>query len=361
VEYVYLFRRVLIIAVAALFLLGLAACSSGLPGVKGTPEVSPTVISASPTATFTPAPTQTPEVPLALLVAPSGSDPELSGTLQTILTDFADQNGLHVKVLPGLSSSDLDTNTRLVVALPPDPGITNLAAAAPAAQFLAVGIPGLNPGGNLSVIASEGARPDQLGFLAGYIGAVITEDWRVGVISAADTPAGKAAQQGFINGVVYFCGLCRSAHPPFYQYPLYAELPEGASPAEQQGAADYMIDHAVETVYVAPGAGDNFLLDYLAKSDIHIIGSQAPPEGVEDHWVTSVHTDLLSAVQDALPKLLNGEGGLDLQMPLVISDQNETLFSPGRQNLVKETLDNLQTGYIDTGVDPATGESNGGG
>jgi hypothetical protein len=357
VEFVYLFRRVLIIAVAALFLLGLAACSAGLPAGEGTPEASATAISASPTATFTPAPTETPETPLALLVVSSGSDPELSGSLQTILTGFADQNGLRVKVLPGLSAADLDTNTRLVIVLPPDPGVANLAAAAPETQFLVIGIPGLNPNENLSIIASDGARPDQLGFLAGYISAVITEDWRVGVISAGDTPAGKASQQSFINGVVYFCGLCRPAHPPFYQYPLYAELPAGASQADQQGAADYMVDHAVETVYVAPGAGDNFLLDYLAKSDIHIIGSQTPPAGVEDHWVASVHTDLLAAVQASLPKLMNGEGGLDLEMPLVISDQNEALFSPGRQNLVKETLDNLQAGYIDTGIDPATGEA----
>lgn len=353
-------RRILIIVLSALFFLGLAACSSGLPGAKGTPEPSATSVSASPTATFTPSPTETPEAPLALLVAPSGSDPALSGSLQTILTSFADQSGLRAKVLPGLSATDLDAKTRLVIVLPPDPGVATMAASAPGTQFLALGFPGLKPAGNLSVIAADGARPDQLGFLAGYIGTVITEDWRVGVISVGDTPAGKAAQQGFINGVVYFCGLCRTAHPPFYQYPLYAELPAEASQADQQGAADYMIDHAVETVYVAPGAGNEFLLDYLAKSDIHIIGSQTPPAGVEDHWVASVHTDLLAAVQESLPKLLNGEGGLDLHLPLVISDQNEALFSPGRQNLVNETLDNLQIGYIDTGVDPATGEPSGG-
>jgi len=352
-----LFRRVYVFAVSALIFMGLAACSSGLPGIKGPPEASATASPAPPTATFTPAPTQTPEAPLALLVAPSGSDSALSSSLQTILTGIANQAGLRVKVLPGLSAADLDANTHLVIALPPDPGIAQRAAAAPATQFLAIGISGLKPAGNLSVIAADGARPDQLGFLAGYIGAVITEDWRVGVISAGDTPAGKASQQSFINGVVYFCGLCRPAHPPFYQYPLYAELPAGASQADQQGAADYMIDHAVETVYVAPGADDEFLLDYLAKSDIHIIGSQTPPAGLEDHWVASVHTDLLAAVQEALPKLINGEGGLDLQMPLVISDQNDNLFSPGRQNLVKETLDNLEAGYIDTGVDPATGEA----
>ena len=352
-----MFRRFFSIAIVVFLFTGVAACGSGLPGINGPAEPTATVRIVPPTATYTPAPSATPQPPQALLISPSGADPELSSSLQTILTGSASQAGLRVKVLPGLSIEDLSANTHLVVVLPPDPGLANLAASAPATQFLAVGIPGLTPGGNLSVVAAEGNRPDQLGFLAGYIGAVITGDWRVGVISIGDTVAGKAAQQSFINGVIYFCGLCRSAHPPFYEYPLYAELPADASQADQQGAADYMVDHAVETVYVAPGAGDDFLLNYLAKSGVQIIGSQTPPAGVEDHWVASIHTDLLSAVQSALPDLLDGKGGLDLPVPLVISDQNDNLFSPGRQNLVKETLDNLEAGYIDTGVDPATGEA----
>ncbi len=140
-----------------------------------------------------------------------------------------------------------------MVALPPDPGIANLAAANPQAQFLAVGIPGVTVTSNLSQIGSDGERPDQQGFLAGYLAAVITPDWRVGVISQSDSPAGKAAQNGFTNGVIFYCGLCRPSYPPFIQYPILVDLAAGTDP---QAAVDSLVSNAVKTVYVSPAVED---------------------------------------------------------------------------------------------------------
>jgi hypothetical protein len=40
----------------------------------------------------------------------------------------------------------------------------------------------------------------------------------------------------------------------------------------------------------------------------------------------------------------------------VLEDANPALFSPGRQQLVEETLSEMLAGRIDTGVDPQTGE-----
>jgi hypothetical protein len=42
---------------------------------------------------------------------------------------------------------------------------------------------------------------------------------------------------------------------------------------------------------------------------------------------------------------------------LTLLDVNPALFSPGKQRLAQETLDDLLAGFIDTGVDPVTGES----
>jgi hypothetical protein len=44
-------------------------------------------------------------------------------------------------------------------------------------------------------------------------------------------------------------------------------------------------------------------------------------------------------------------------LPLALQHVNPQLVSPGRQRLVEEMLAELRAGYIDTGVDPATGES----
>ncbi len=44
-----------------------------------------------------------------------------------------------------------------------------------------------------------------------------------------------------------------------------------------------------------------------------------------------------------------------LAIPITITNQNEQLFSPGRQGLVEKILSELSADYIDTGVDPLTG------
>ena len=337
-------------------LFALAACSSSLPSSDPTVAPSTVAVAQNPTApsiTATPLPpTPTASPPLAVLLAPPGSDQALAGALQPVLEELSAQAGLHLEVRPSLSTSDLVENLRLVVALPPDPGLASLASAAPATQFLALGFNGLQPAGNLSVAGAQADRPDQQGFLAGYMAAVITKDARVGVISLADTSAGQAARQGFINGVIYYCGLCRPANPPFFQYPISAELPAEASQDEQQAAGDALIDQAVETVYVFPGAGDERLLEYLAEAGVKLIGGITPPASVQSQWVASVQADGLAAVREVWPDLLNGKGGASLELPLAITDVNAENFSPGRQLLVEETQANLVEGFIDTGAAP---------
>jgi hypothetical protein len=282
--------------------------------------------------------------------------------MQSALYDSITAAGLRWQVRPSLSQADLTSELRLVIALPPDQGLANLANAAPETQFLAVGIP-ITATSNLSVIISGEARPDQQGFLAGVIAAMITPDWRVGVIAVAKTDgvaesaAGKAAENGFFNGATYFCGLCLQAYPPFYDYPLSIELKTEASSAEWQIAANYMVDHLAQTVYVVPGAGDKAMLETLVQSKVNVISEGPPAEELRSHWVASLRfADTLPFVLDLVPDLLNGKGGFNISVPLIITDVNADLFSPGRQRLAEEVMGDLLAGFVDTGVDPLTGE-----
>ena len=60
---------------------------------------------------------------------------------------------------------------------------------------------------------------------------------------------------------------------------------------------------------------------------------------------------------ELLPGLLNGEGSVVVELPLGFTAVNPDLFSPGRQRLTEIMLADLLAGFIDTGVDPATGEA----
>lgn len=343
-------RRTIWLVLVGILLVLLSACSTAPPrtptDVPATEPVLQTPV-ISPTPEPTDIPTQQPA--RAILWAPDGADSALAAVLEERLSALAGQAGLEFEVLSDLTAQDLDPNLRVVLALSPAPGLGELAGAAPATQFVVLGESDLQPSANLSLVSAS-VQPDQQGFLAGFLAAVLTPDWRVGVISQEGMDSAQAARQGFINGVVYYCGLCRPAYPPYVQYPLAAELPAGASQAEQQAAADSLLSQGVKTVYVASGAADEFLLEYLGKSGAVLIGGAAPPDAVQGQWIASIQADLLAGVEAIWPQLVAGQGGHSQEAPLLLTDRNENLFSPGRQRLVDEFLADLIGGYIDTGV-----------
>ena len=337
---------------------------TGLLAACGKSPASPTATQepvAPPTLTPEPLPSATstsiPLPALAVLLAGPGADTALAGVLQTTLNDTITAAGLHWQIRQQLSPAELGLAVSLVIALPPDPGLVALAAAAPQTQFLAVGIQGLEPTSNLSIVGALGPQPDQQGFIAGYIAAMLTPDWRVGAITLSDSAEGRAARSGFLNGAVFFCGLCMQSYPPYYDYPRYVELPTGATSAEWQAAANHMIDYYVETVYVAPGAGDPAMLATLAAAGVNLIGSGTPAEAIRPNWVVSFSTDPLAQVQMLVPQLLQGLGRQNLPLPLDFTQVNPALLTPGKQNLAAQVLSDLLAGYIDTGVDLATGEN----
>ncbi len=344
----------LLVCLGALF----SACGSVIPTPKPTltPSPSPTV-TLTPPPTITPSPTSLPA--MAVLLAAPGADQAQVSSLQTSLNDMITASGLRWQVRQKLSPSDLVPALRLVVVVPPDPGLADLVTAAPGTQFLALGIPNLATAPNLTIIGSEGARPDQQGFIAGVIAAMLSNDWRVGVISLSDTVEGHAARTGFMNGVVYFCGLCRPTHPPFYEYPLIYELPSTATSVEWQEAANYMVDHDVLAVYVYPLAGDEAMLSILAAGKINIISSGEPPQGALSSWVVSLTTDSMLLIQSQAQGLLDGSvsGGQSLAVPIRFTQINPALFTPGKQRLAEQVLSDLQAGFIDTSVDLTTGEN----
>jgi hypothetical protein len=308
------------------------------------------------TATMVATSTPTQLTPGVLLVTPPQTDPAVSAQLQSSLEQLAAQSSLRFSVKSGLSPQDLTPDVKLVVALAPLDNLESLASSSASIQFIALDFPGLKPTQNLSVIGGSG-RPDQQGFMAGVIAAILTADWRVGAITQSDTPAGKAAGLGFHNGVVYFCGLCRPYDPPFVAYPVVTQLPSNASQADWLTAAQLMISQGVKTVYIFPGPGDDTALTTLDQAGVHLMGSAPPRSSQKAYWVASLQEDALPALQKAWPQVLSGKGGLDLPAELAITDVNPELFSPGKQELANKIMSDLLSGFIDTQVDAQTGEA----
>lgn len=319
--------------------------SCGLP-TKGTATPIPTD-TPTPVPTLTP----TPEIPLVMLVLPPDMDADLSNLYQKTVYDLAQQAGYRYQLRNTLTAADLEPALKVVIVFPPDPGLAELTLAAPSqTQFLAVNIPGLTAGGNLSVLAGS-SRPDIPAFLAGYIAAMITEDYHAGIIIPKYDPEAQKALTAFTNGVEFYCGLCNPYAGPFYDFPLYVEIPPDAKLSEYNFYADYLIQDNVETMYLYPSIATPDLLSYLATTGTLMIGPFSPQQRLGT-WVASIQPDVIHAIQAAWPDLLAGNGGKNVPSPLSLTDVNPEFLSPGKQRLAEQVLNDLLAGFIATGVQP---------
>jgi hypothetical protein len=350
------------ITIIALFLLGSLFQACGRTADPATPLPSNQATSTT-TATATlelvaPSPEPTPtELPaIGLLYAPEGAPPWIQAAVEETLAEQPGDPPLVWETRSTLVTPDLTDEIQLVVALPPNPDLGALVSAAPTTQFLAVGIAGLQAAPNLTQIGSAGLRPDKQAFLAGYLAAVITEDWRVGVLSPGDTAAGRAARQGFLNGVRFFCGLCLPEVPPYAGYPLFVDLQPAADQAAWKAAADLLLTDGVKTVYIEPAVDQEALRDYLGEGGVVLIGGAPLVARPANNWAASIRPDIQQALEEIWPGVFSGGAQDSAPLSFIISDVNEALVSPGRQRLVESLIPDLTSGLIDTGIDPLTGE-----
>ncbi|HCC78605.1 MAG: hypothetical protein A2X25_09825 [Chloroflexi bacterium GWB2_49_20] len=333
-----------------ILLLFLTGCT--LPGAKTPTESGPT--SALPTTAPTEVLTPTPGTPLAILVIPASMPRQQADLYQTTINDLAQASGLRFQVRNSLTIAEieLESNLKIVVAFPPDPGLTDLASAVPQVQFLGVTILGLTATANLSIVGGEGTPVDKQAFMAGYIAALLSPDFRVGIITQKDTPDGILAYDAFVNGVTFFCGLCNPQFPPWYEYPVHSEIPTDIPEGQYRFYADPLKDYMVEFAYVFPAVATEDLLDTMSQYGLNIISQARPSDRLEANWVVSIQPKVVPAIQAIWPDLVAGKGRQDLSLPLFLEDVNPDLLSEGKQNDVQQILDRLQRDEISTGVIP---------
>ena len=339
-------QKFIVIIVILAFIL--AACGGGGPSVTATPQPTETPV-LPPTATATSV------VPLTILILPADLDAEASNLYQKTVYDLTQSAGHRFQVRNSLNPAELEPGLKIVIALPPDPGVAALAAAAPDVQFLAINISGIPAGGNISVLGG-GAQGDVAAFLAGYTAALLTDNYRIGMILPKDNPEAQQAAAAFRNGMIYSCGLCRPIiYPPFCLaenlpscFPQYVEIPAEEDPSRYSPYADYLIiQRRVLAIYTHPAVADPNLLTYIGTTGAYVLGTSTPeprPAG----WVMTIQPDVIKAIQSAWPQLIAGQGGITVQSPLGLSDVDPTILTPGKQLDVQEVLDELQAGRINT-------------
>ena len=112
-----------------------------------------------------------------------------------------------------------------------------------------------------------------------------------------------------------------------------------------------MLNQYVETMFISPEIESEQLLRYLAQEEVEIIGGAPPPDEIRSQWVASLEYDLFQAFQLYWPEFTAGAEGQSIVVPLVITNVNPDLLSPGRQQFVEIMLANLMAGFVDYGLD----------
>jgi hypothetical protein len=292
-------------------------------------------------------PTATPSPPVVMLLASPESDAANVAAVQAEVENIALERGMVFEHRQILSAESAPENLQLVIALPPVNDLAGLAAALPQTKFVALNVPGVTSRGNLVSIGSEQAS-DVQAFMAGYIAAVQSDDWRVGIIFVGDE-AGRTYQNAFLSGAIYFCGFCNPYFPPYYEYPVYYEVPVGSSVESFQVAADDLIAKGVNTVHLAPGAQMEEIFRYLAERSMRFVGTEAPPTGLEANWIASVVSRGEIDLRQVVNQVLNGQVDFEANSSLQITF---TGLSEARVTHYNEVMQQLVSGMIDPqGVD----------
>jgi hypothetical protein len=303
----------------------------------------------APISTDTPLPapvlTSTVGTPLAILVLPPDLDPDTSNLYQKTVYDLTQQSGYRFQVLNSLTAADLDPALKLVIVVGTDPGIAELAAAAPQAQFLTINIPNITPGGNVSVLANN-TQTDVAAFLAGYTAAMTTDDYRIGMMIPKDNADAIRALNAFAKGMTYYCGTCQPVLFYNWKYPQYIEIPSTEDVNNYDAYADILMSqYKVDNIFLYPDIYTQDLATYVGTTGTSMIGTISPEQRPAG-WMMTIQPDVVKAIQNAWPQLTSGQGGLTIQSPLGLADVDPNLLSEGKQRLVEQTLQELQAGRI---------------
>ena len=327
--------------------MGIILVAGALAGCGASSVLDPTPIEtvlsstseiAQPQVTHTP--TSSP-VTIAIYINPDAESDKLAGLALPIIDELVASTGLQIEELVDLSNPILNPGIQIIVLIGVPTTASDLIQNHPEIQFLIIGETDIQPGANVSTIGSEGLPRHEQSFLAGYIAALITPEWRVGMMMAETEPTELA--DTFRRGIKFYCGLCRQTFPPFYDYPIVEIVEVG----EVSQAFQSLSDFSVNTAYVSEGV--------IAQSDsieewdglsINVIGEAPPLGAVRSNWVVTIQFDLESPIKSVWTSLIDGNGGKELPISFVLTDINDDLLSQGKFDHANSVIDEVVEGYI---------------
>ena len=328
-----------LIVLSILFASLLSACGpkTAVPGT----DISETSI---PLETQTPS-TPTLGAPTVLLVVSPDANPATTAQLQATLETLAAGSSMTLTVVNSLTPDQLTENIKVVVGLGTGTDLAALALAAPAVQFVAIDQPAAVPGVNLSVVGNPLVEEERQSFMGGYLAALVTSDYKVAGLIPADIPLTVEAQNAYMSGARFYCGLCKSLYPPYNAYPQVFTLPAGSDAAAIQNMVGTLDGLGIEVVYVHAALVTPELLNLLGDYGIEVVGGTSP-DMARNNWVGTVVVDPSPALAAIWGDVMAGNGGRQMPGSIVLLDLESGLLSEGRMMMFEEMKTDLEADLV---------------
>jgi len=318
----------LTVAVVIMLISALTACGKA----PASPTSAPPTNTGAPTTTASPVPpTRTPPPPGLVLIAAAEARAGVKDAVRRWAEALAAEKGYAFTTQT--PEKPVPSNAALVLAVgvaPPKAG---------KARLIVVNPPPKANLGDAQALYTASADILHRAFLAGYLAAVVTKDWRTGIVADASE---EKAVEAYEDGVRYYCGLCRPLYPPFLTYPQFALVPAGAQQGEWMVAAHELVSAGkVQALVLSPLA----LKSPIPSANLNTNLIALPPTGEQapqGNFAVSIEANIAAAL-DLLwknPKVSSANAAMKIRV------LKSGFVSKGRLRWVEETQKALEQGLI---------------
>lgn len=314
--------------VILVLLFGISGCTE-----RSTP--TPEIPTLTPTPEFTPTATQAPV--RIVLFDPAA---RASAAVTTMVNDFALANALVFETWTEINS-DL-AGVKIMVVFSGLDNLAEVAASTPQTQFITTA-QNTAAAANISTLT---ANPVHLAFMAGYLAAMTSVEWRAGALLSDPLSVGLA--DAFTRGGEYLCGRCTPKFGPIMFYPVIYSM-EGSNDAFawRAQAQTMWSETYANSVYIDTAADFPEVLDIFTDK---VLFSSNPASANLARYAAILGVDVTSTLQTALPELLAGSGGktfnprielLIINNPELVSEAKQARFNEVSQLLADNQINPL--------------------
>ncbi len=341
-NYKYPIFRIIFGAIALLLIL--AACDSTTLTETSVPGAS---LTSSPTESLTETPpvltpTQT-EATVILLTAPD-ADAFVVSEVKDSLEGLVDESDFVLAIQEGSSIEMLD-NVPIVVAIGDSIDINNTAESYPDVSFVAVDNGSAVPSDNVSVIGNPTVDQQHRSFMAGYLAALVSEDYKVAALAPAEVESTEAALESFLIGMRFFCGICQTKYPPYQTYPQWETFPVDSSAETFQPILDNFENIGIEVIYIHGDLLSPQIMTAISNLNMRVVGDRRP-DTTGNNYVGTIISDPAPVLESIWQEIVDGNNGVMEAASIVLVDRNPDIVSEGRFRLFMEMAEDLRSGLV---------------